>query len=288
MGGLSRRVLRASCAALILLLVAPATRSDGPRPSITLVSTTTTQASGFLDHVLPPFEARTGIEVRVIAVGTGAALRLGRAGDVDAVLVHDPEAEAVFVAEGHGLRRRPIMRNDFVLVGPADDPAGIRGETALDQALLEIAKAKAVFVSRGDDSGTHRAERRLWKRAGYDPTGESGGWYREIGGGMGAALNIAAALGSYVLCDRGSYLAFENRRGLVLLAEGHPPVVNEYAITVVNPERHPGVKAELAGRLADWLVSAEGQARIGSLRRDGEPLFHPIAAPPPPEARDER
>ena len=222
------------------------------------------------------FTAETGIEVRVVAVGTGQALRLGRRGDADAVLVHAPAAEQRFVAEGFGLARHEVMWNDFVVVGPSADPAAVRGLEDGPAALARIAASGAPFVSRGDDSGTHRAELALWRAAGLDPRADSGAWYREAGSGMGATLNNANRMRAYTLVDRGTWLAFRNRSELELLVAGDARLRNPYGAIVVSPERHPHVKAELAQRFVDWLVSPTGQAAIAAFRVHGEPLFHPV------------
>ena len=253
-----------------LLWCAPALAE---KPFLLLASTTSTRDSGLLADLLPRFEARTGIEVRVVAVGTGRALELGRRGDVDALLVHDRASEDAFVADGHGQLRRDVMYNDFVIVGPADDPAGLSGMESAAAGLAAIAASKALFLSRGDDSGTHKAELRLWLPAGVDPRPASGSWYRETGNGMGATLNTAAELGAYVLTDRGTWLSFRNRRGLGIRLEGDPPLRNPYGVLVVSPERHAHVKVELARKLADWLVSPEGQEAIAAFRVNGRQLF---------------
>jgi tungstate transport system substrate-binding protein len=239
---------------------------------ITLASTTSTRDSGFFDSVLPLFEAKTGIQVRVVAVGTGRALRLGEKGDVDAVLVHDRASELEFVAQGYGIERREVMYNDFVVIGPSADPAGIRGSTDAAAAFAAIAESRAIFTSRGDDSGTHKAELRLWEAAGVDARADSGSWYRETGSGMGATLNTASELGAYLLADRGTWLSFKNRGDLRLR--------NIYAGILVNPERHPQAKIEDARAFLDWLVSDEGRAAIEAFRVGGTQLFHPIAPEP--------
>jgi tungstate transport system substrate-binding protein len=245
---------------------------------ILLQSTTSTRDSGLFDHVLPRFTAKTGIEVRVVAVGTGQALKNARNGDADVVLVHARDLEEAFVAEGYGTERLDVMHNDFVLVGPAGDPAGVRGGREAAPALRAIAAARAAFASRGDDSGTHRRERALWSAAGIDPTGESGSWYRETGSGMGTTLNTAAAMGAYALTDRGTWIAFENKRDLEVLVAGDPELFNPYGVIPVSAERHPHVKADLARRFVDWLVGPEGQAAIASFRLDGQQPFFPAAA----------
>jgi tungstate transport system substrate-binding protein len=248
-------------------------RADAAR-FIVVASTTSTQNSGLFDHILPMFEARTGIAVRVVAVGTGAALRLARNGDADVLIVHHRASEEAFVREGFGVARHDLMYNDFLLVGPRDDPAGIGSESDVAAALARIARAGALFASRGDDSGTHKRERALWREAGVDPGQSSGRWYRETGSGMGATLNLAAAMGAYTLADRGTWLSFRNRRQLVVLSEGDPRLRNEYGVILVNPTRHPHVKAEWGQALIDWLLSAEGRPAIAGFRIDGETLFH--------------
>jgi tungstate transport system substrate-binding protein len=264
--------------ALVAIMVLSATSLTAAQERfIVLASTTSTEQSGLFAHLLPAFTQRTGIEVRVLALGTGQALDVARRGDADVLLVHDPEAEARFVAEGHGLPRRAVMHNDFVLVGPRVDPARAQGRD-IGAALKAIAAANAAFVSRGDRSGTHAAERRFWAAAGIaEPAGAAPG-YRECGCGMGPALNMAQASNAYAIADRGTWLAFRNRSGLALLVEGDERMFNPYGVIVVNPAHHPRVKAELARAFADWLVSAEGQQRIASYRIDGQPLFFPNEA----------
>jgi tungstate transport system substrate-binding protein len=252
------------------------------KPFLTLASTTSTNDSGLFEAILPKFEAESGIAVRVVAVGTGQALELARRGDADALLVHDRASEERFLAEGHALFRRDGMYNDFVIVGPRDDPAAIRGAPSAAQALAKIAAKPAGFLSRGDDSGTHKAELRLWQDAGVDPRAASGSWYRETGGGMGATLNVAAELPGYTLTDRATWLSFQNRRALALLFEGDPTLRNPYGVLVVNPARHPHVKVELATRFADWLTGAAGRAAIEAFEIGGEPLFFLL---PPEETR---
>jgi len=248
---------------------------------ITLASTTSTENSGLLGDILPRFTEKTGIEVRVVAVGTGAALRIARSGDADVLLVHHRASEDAFVAAGDGVARYDVMYNDFIVVGPHADPAGVtRGAGgSVSRALQLIAEAKAPFVSRGDDSGTHKAERGLWKRAGLDPQAESGGWYRETGSGMGATLNTANAMGAYTLTDRGTWIAFRNKSELSVVLEGDPPLFNPYGVILVSPVKHPHVKAEDGQALIDWLVGAEGQKAIADFRVGGEVLFEPNAKP---------
>ena len=270
-----KRFTRALVAALTLVVAVPASGEDVLR----LASTTSTRDSGLFDSILPQFREATGITVQVIAVGTGRALDLGRRGDADAVLVHAPSAEQAFVAEGAGVDRRPVMYNQFLLVGPASDPAGIGALSGPIAALGAIAAAEASFTSRGDDSGTHKRERSLWERAGIEPRGA---WYRETGSGMGATLNTAAELPAYTLVDSGTWLAFRNRRELVALVEEHEALYNPYAIIRVNPERHAHVAADAALAFADWLVSPAGRAAIAGHRVAGTQLFHPLPADPAP------
>jgi tungstate transport system substrate-binding protein len=248
--------------------------------SILLASTTSVNNSGLLARILPLFTAKTGIEVKVLAQGTGQALATAARGDADLVLVHDPEAEAKFIAAGHGILRREIAWNDFIFVGPKADPARIAGSNDAVTALRAIAEAKASFVSRGDSSGTDALEKRLWKIAGIDPIGQD--WYRDIGGGMGAALNAAAAMNAITLSDRGTWLSFQNRRDLVVLLEGDPRLLNRYDVIQLNPSLHPNVKVAPARQLAEWLAGPEGQAAIGAYTVDGEQLFHPDADNPHP------
>lgn len=244
---------------------------------ITLASTTSTQASGFFEYFLPLFTQRTGIEVRPIAVGTGQALKIGEAGDADVLLVHDKAGELKFVDRGFGIDRREVMYNDFVLVGPAVDPAGVKQSGDVIQAFLQIAKAKSVFISRGDDSGTNRLELRIWAQAPVDVKAVSGTWYKDIGAGMGAALNTAAGLDAYTLADRASWLSFKNRGRLRLLQEGDPQLFNQYSVILVNPAKHPHVKREAALKFMDFMTSAEGQQLIGAMTVEGQTLFHPNA-----------
>ena len=245
--------------------------------SIILASTTSTENSGLFADLLPRFTARTGIRVHVVAVGTGAAPRLGQRGEADVVLIHDRAAEDRFVAAGHGIDRRDVMYNDFLIVGPSADPAGIRGGRNAVAALTAIAGARAPFASRGDDSGTHKAERRLWLAAGINPDIGSGDWYLELGAGMGATLNMAAARGAHTLVDRGTWLSFANRRDLVALVEGDARLFNPYGVILVNPARHPHVDEPAARAFIDWLTGAEGQAAIAAFTLNGEQLFIPNA-----------
>ncbi|MBU8536331.1 substrate-binding domain-containing protein [Falsiroseomonas tokyonensis] len=266
---------------LLALLALPLPLAAQER-SITVASTTSTEQSGLFGHILPIFTRETGIAVRVVALGTGQALDVGRRGDADVVFVHDRVAEQRFVAEGHGGPRQHVMLNDFVLVGPADDPAGIAGSRDTAAALQRIAAARAPFISRGDRSGTHAAELRLWQQAGVDPTAGRGAWYREIGQGMGPTLNTAAAQGAYAMTDRGTWLAFRNRQGLRVVVEGDARLFNQYGVMLVNPQRHSHVKQADGQRFIDWIVSPAGQAAIASYRINGEQLFFPNATQPEP------
>jgi tungstate transport system substrate-binding protein len=267
---------RRALAAFALLVAA--TVAAAQTEEITVASTTSTEQSGLFAHILPAFTKSTGIQVHVVALGTGQALDVARRGDADVVFVHDRAAEEKFIAEGYGLARRAVMHNDFVLIGPKADPAKARGKD-IAKALERIGEHKAVFVSRGDRSGTHAAERRNWKIAGVpEPKGAVPG-YRECGCGMGPALNMAAASDAYLISDRGTWLAFRNKSNLELLVEGDERMFNPYGVIVVNPERHPHVKVELAKAFAEWLVSPEGQASIAGYRIDGQPLFFPDAIP---------
>ena len=241
---------------------------------ITMASTTSTEQSGLFGHILPRFEEQTGIAVRVVAQGTGQALETGRRGDVDVVLVHSRPAEDAFVAAGHGVERKDVMYNDFVIVGPSHDPAGIANTSDAVAALAAIAAAEASFASRGDDSGTHQAELELWAAAGIEPDPT---WYRELGSGMGPTLNTAAQLPAYTLTDRGTWLSFANPGPLEIVVEGDERLFNPYGVILVSPERHPHVKAEAGRTFIDWLVGAEGQAAIASFTIGGEQLFFPVA-----------
>ncbi len=245
--------------------------------SIILASTTSTDNSGLFAYLLPIFEARSGIRVHVVAVGTGQAIRQAKAGDADVLLVHDRPSEEQFVADGYGVDRRNVMYNDFVIVGPADDPAGIRGAADGVRAFQRIADGSLPFASRGDDSGTNKAELRLWQAAGIDPLASSGTWYRETGSGMGATLNTASSMNAYALTDRGTWLSFRNPGELELLVEGDKRLFNQYGIILVDPARHPHVKAAEGQAFIDWITSPRGQTAIASFTIDGKPLFFPNA-----------
>ena len=239
-----------------------------------LATTTSTENSGLLGILLPPFEEKFGIKVDVITVGTGKALTLGENGDVDVVLVHARAAEEKFIEEGYGVNKRDIMFNDYIILGPSDDPAEIKGESNVTLALKKIADRKAYFISRGDDSGTHKKEKSLWQNAKISPEGK---WYMEIGQGMGAALQIAYEKQAYILCDKGTFLAYKNKIDLVILCEGDALLFNPYGIMVVNPARYPQVKYIEAMQLIAWITSVEGQKIIGEYKKEGKILFHPMA-----------
>lgn len=271
-----RRAVRGFVAGC-LLLWASATSLAAQPVFITVASTTSTEQSGLFRHLLPAFTKKTGIEVRVVAVGTGQALKIGERGDCDVVFVHDTQAELAFVEQGFGIDRHEVMYNDFVLVGPASDPAHLDGGKDIVAALRKIANAKAPFVARGDDSGTSKAEIRLWKEAGIDPKAAGGGWYRDTGSGMGPTLNIAAAMDGYTLSDRGTWLSFKNKQNLKIIVEGDRRLFNQYGVMLVNPAKHPHVKQDLGRQFIDWMISPEGQRAIADYRIDGEPLFFPDA-----------
>jgi tungstate transport system substrate-binding protein len=266
-------VLALVCAAS--LAAAPAFVAAQER-SITMASTTSTEQSGLFPYLLPAFKQATGIDVRVVAVGTGQALDMGRRGDADVLFVHDRQAEEKLVAEGFGIKRTDVMYNDFVIVGPQGDPAGAKGKDVV-AALAKIAEKSAPFLSRGDRSGTHAAELRYWKMAGTDAPATKFAGYKECGCGMGPALNIAAQSDAYVLTDRGTWLSFKNRGNLVILVEGDQRLFNQYGVIVVNPAKHPHVKVQLAQAFADWVLSPAGQQTIAAYKVGGEQLFFPNA-----------
>lgn len=272
MNMLTRRLLIAATASLVF-----AGNAFAQEKSIVVASTTSTQDSGLFGHLLPMFKAKTGIDVKVVAQGTGQALDTGRRGDADVVFVHAKPAEEKFVAEGFGVKRYPVMYNDFILVGPKGDPAGIKGTKDIVAALTAIKAKGADFISRGDKSGTHQAELNLWKVAGIDIARDKGPWYKEIGQGMGAALNTASASNAYVLADRGTWLSFKNRGDLMIAVEGDKRLFNQYGVMLVNPAKHPGVKKDLGQQFIDWLVSSEGQKAIADYKINGEQLFYPNA-----------
>jgi tungstate transport system substrate-binding protein len=244
---------------------------------ITVASTTSTEQSGLFNHILPLFEKKTGIQVRVVALGTGQALDVARRGDADVVFVHARSAEEKFVAEGYGVMRLPVMYNDFVLIGPKADPANAAGTKNILEGLRRIKRVDAPFVSRGDRSGTHMAELALWKQAGIDIDREKGAWYRDTGQGMGPALNSASSMNAYVLADRATWISFKNRGALAVLVEGDKRLFNEYGVILVNPEKHKHVKKEMGQAFIDWIVSEEGQRAIAGYKINGEQLFFPNA-----------
>ena len=262
-------------AAMIFQLTGQQAEAD--EKFIIVQSTTSTQNSGLFDYLLPRFQDRTGIQVRVVAVGTGQAIRNAANGDGDVLLVHSKPSEEKFVANGFGVARSDVMYNDFVIVGPASDPAKISGSNNVIEALRKIAEAKALFASRGDDSGTHKAELRLWKAAEIDAGAASGDWYRETGSGMGATLNTGTGMGAYIMTDRATWIAFGNKADFEIMVEGDPKMFNQYGVVLVNPETHPHVKAKLGQAFVDWLLSKEGQAAIASYKVDGQQLFFPNA-----------
>ncbi len=264
--------------AVLSLLLAAAVALGGARAEerfITVASTTSTQDSGLFEYLLPIFTKKTGIAVHVVAVGTGQAIKIGQQGDADVLFVHDRAGEEKFVAAGYGVKREPLMYNDFILVGPEADPAHVRGDKDAVDSLRKIAAGKAAFVSRGDDSGTNRMELRLWKQAGIDVKAASGGWYKSLGQGMGPTLNTAAAMDAYTLADRATWNKFANKQHLALLVEGDRRLFNQYGVILVNPARFPHVKAADGRAFIDWLISPEGQAAIAAYRINGEPAFFP-------------
>jgi tungstate transport system substrate-binding protein len=272
-----RRRIAAAALAVAALALSPYALAQ---KFITVASTTSTEQSGLFKHLLPVFEKKTGIQVRVVALGTGQALDLARRGDADVVFVHARSAEEKFLSEGHGVKRLPVMYNDFVLIGPKGDPAKIGGSKDILDALKKIRDAGAPFVSRGDRSGTHIAELDLWKAAGIDIAKDKGPWYRDTGQGMGPALNTASSMGAYLLADRGTWLAFRNRGELAILVEGDKRLFNQYGVMLVNPEKHASVKRTEGQAFVDWVVSPEGQKTIADYKINGEQLFYPNATQP--------
>jgi tungstate transport system substrate-binding protein len=266
--------------AVVVLSLALSVSAAADDASIVVASTTSTQDSGLFGYLLPLFKAKSCIDVKVVAQGTGQALDTGRRGDADVVFVHAKAAEERFVAEGFGVRRYPVMYNDFILVGPRGDPAGIKGSRDILAALRKIQASQSDFISRGDKSGTNTAELDLWKRAEVDINATKGHWYKEIGQGMGAALNMASAQNAYVLTDRGTWLAFRNRGNLVVAVERDTRLLNQYGVILVNPAKHPTVKKELGQQFIDWLISPEGQRDIAGYKISGEQLFYPNATDP--------
>ncbi|MET3842835.1 tungstate transport system substrate-binding protein [Bradyrhizobium sp. OAE829] len=272
---LTRRLLMAIAASAVF-----ATTAFAQDKSILVASTTSTQDSGLFGHLLPMFKAKTGIDVKVVAQGTGQAIDTGRRGDADVLFVHAKAAEEKFLSEGFGVKRYPVMYNDFVLVGPKNDPAGIKDSKDIVAAFKALKDKGIDFISRGDKSGTHQAELNLWKVAGIDIVTDKGPWYKEIGQGMGAALNTAAASNAYVLTDRATWLSFKNKGELVIEVEGDKRLFNQYGVMLVNPAKHPNVKKEFGQQFIDWLVSTEGQKAIADFKINGEQLFYPNASDP--------
>jgi len=260
---------------LLVTLGGLASLSFAQEKSIVIASTTSTEQSGLFAYLLPIFKSKSGIDVKVVAVGTGQALDIGRRGDADVVFVHDKPAEEQFVAEGFSTKRYEVMYNDFILIGPKNDPAKIAGGKDINEALQKIAASQSPFISRGDKSGTNAAELRYWKNAGINPAGET--WYKETGSGMGPALNTASAMNAYILADRGTWLSFKNRGELMIVVEGDRKLFNQYGVMLVNPERFPQIKKVLGQTLIAWLISKDGQSAIASYKIDGEQLFFPNA-----------
>jgi tungstate transport system substrate-binding protein len=265
---------------LLLLLLVAAVPVTAQETFITVASTTSTEQSGLFGYLLPIYQQKTGVQVRVVALGTGQALDLARRGDADVVFVHARSAEEKFIAEGEGVKRFPVMYNDFVLIGPASDPAHVAGGKDIVEALRKIKSAGAPFVSRGDRSGTHMAELALWKTADIDIEKDKGPWYRDTGQGMGPALNTAASMNAYILADRGTWISFKNRGDLRIVVEGDKRLFNQYGVILVNPAKHPHVKKELGQQFIDWVISPEGQRMIAAFKIGGEQLFFPNAGQP--------
>ncbi|MER0237037.1 extracellular solute-binding protein [Fulvimarina sp. MAC8] len=271
-----RRTFLSAAIGLASLLLASGAQAQSDE-FIVVQSTTSTQNSGLFEEILPKFTEKTGIEVRVVAVGTGQAIKNAENGDGDVLFVHAKPAEEAFVDAGQGVERFDVMYNDFVIVGPPADPAGIAGSEDVVSALDKIAETKSPFASRGDDSGTHKAEMRLWKEAGEDVKSASGDWYRETGSGMGATLNTGVGMGAYILTDRATWISFGNKGEYEIAVEGDPKLFNQYGIILVNPEKHPNVKAEAGQAFVDWVLSKEGQDAIAAYKVDGQQLFFPNA-----------
>jgi tungstate transport system substrate-binding protein len=259
----------------IAFVLAQVSLASAQKKSIVVASTTSTEDSGLFGFILPLFKQKTGIDVRVVSRGTGQALDMARRGDADVVFVHARDAEEKFVAEGHGVKRYSVMYNDFVIIGPKSDPAGIKGARNVVFAMQAIKAKGAPFISRGDNSGTHIAEIKLWKDAGIDIQKEAGPWYKSIGQGMGAALNMAAASGAYLMADRGTWISFRNKGDLVIAVQGDKLLFNQYGVILVNPDKHPHVKKELGQQFIDWLISHEGQKAIADYKIKGEQVFWP-------------
>jgi tungstate transport system substrate-binding protein len=276
----NRRRIVAAMFTCVALGAMPFPAAQAQEKFITVASTTSTEQSGLFPHLLPRFEQKTGIKVHVVALGTGQALDLARRGDADVAFVHARSAEDKFLAEGYGVKRFPVMYNDFVLVGPKSDPAKVAGDKDILDALKKVQSSAAPFVSRGDRSGTHIAELDLWKSAGIDIEKAKGPWYRDTGQGMGPALNTASSMNAYILTDRGTWLAFKNRGDLNILVEGDKRLFNQYGVMLVNPERFPSVKKELGQSFVDWVTSPEGQQAIADYKINGEQLFYPNANQP--------
>jgi tungstate transport system substrate-binding protein len=274
---LIRRIFIVTLLALLGMGAVPALAQQ---KFITVASTTSTEQSGLFKYLLPLFEQKTGIQVHVVAVGTGQALDIGRRGDADVVFVHARSAEEKFLSEGQGVKRFPVMYNDFVLIGPKPDPARVAGGRDIVVALRKIKAAQAAFVSRGDRSGTHIAELALWKDAGIDIATDKGPWYKDTGQGMGPALNTASSIGAYILSDRGTWISFKNRGELEIVVEGDKRLFNQYGVMLVNPQKHPNIKKDLGQQFVDWLVSPEGQKAIAGYKIGGQQLFFPNANQP--------
>jgi tungstate transport system substrate-binding protein len=274
---LSLRAFCAGCLTGCLIVLGAGSGSLAQQQFITIASTTSTEQSGLFGYLLPAFTKASGIQVRVVAVGTGQALKIGEQGDCDVVFVHDTPAELDFVSRGFGVDRHEVMYNDFVLLGPRSDPARAAGLKDIVEVLRRIATVGAPFVARGDDSGTSKAELRFWAEAGLNPKSAEGRWYRDAGSGMGPTLNTAAAMDGYTLSDRGTWLNFKNRQNLTILVEGDPRLFNQYGVMLVNPEKHPHVKQNLGRQFIEWLISPVGQQTITEYKMNGEPLFFPNA-----------